>query len=127
MVWLDSGYRGAEKKQRRVKLADVDARSATKRAVENARLADKYLNPANTVRAMENGSELVPTVANFIEFTYLRKVEKRPATLYGYKHMFTKHLKDRLANIRMLDFSTATGQRLMRQIAAENYIYLKWL
>jgi integrase len=58
-------------------------------------------------------------LSDFIEHVYFDKVERRPSTVFGYKHIFSKHLKDRLCDTRVLDFTTGSGQRLMRQIAKE--------
>lgn len=61
------------------------------------------------------------STANFIECTYFPQVEKdatlAPSTIFGYKHIFTKHLKSRLASIRLCDFRTAAGQALLNSIA----------
>lgn len=63
------------------------------------------------------------TVANFIEHTYFPHVEREarlaPSTIFGYRHIFTKHLKDRLGSARLCDFRTATGQVLLDSIAKE--------
>jgi integrase len=76
------------------------------------------------------------SVANFIEHTYFPHVEKEetlaPSTIFGYKHIFTKHLKERLASIRLCDFRTATGQALLNRIAQETKLshtslkHIKW-
>jgi integrase len=76
------------------------------------------------------------TVANFIEHSYFPHVEKEgrlaPSTIFGYKHIFTKHLKDRLATTRLCDFRTATGQALLERIASETGLsrtslkHMKW-
>jgi len=63
------------------------------------------------------------TMANFIEHAYFPHVEQEgtlaPSTIFGYKHIFAKHLKERLANIRLCDFRTATGQALLNSIAKD--------
>lgn len=63
------------------------------------------------------------TVANFIEHSYFPHVEKdatlAPSTIFGYRHIFAKHLEKRLANIRLCDFRTATGQALLSSIAED--------
>ena len=42
------------------------------------------------------------SASNFIEHTYFPYAEQKsglaPSTIFGYKHIFSKHLKDRLAN-----------------------------
>src|ERR1700684_2706502 len=56
------------------------------------------------------------TAANFIEHVYFPHVEQEaslaPSTIFGYKHIFTKHLRNRLRDLRLCDFRTATGQAL---------------
>jgi integrase len=63
------------------------------------------------------------TASNFIEHSYFPHVEQAaklaPSTIFGYKHIFMKHLRDRLASVRLCDFSTGTGQRLLNQIERE--------
>jgi integrase len=76
------------------------------------------------------------TAANFIEHVYFPHVEQAaklaPSTIFGYKHIFTKHLRDRLANVRLCDFSTGTGQGLLNRIAEEAKLshtslkHIKW-
>jgi integrase len=76
------------------------------------------------------------TTSNFIEHFYFPHVTKAatlaPSTIFGYKHIFTKHLRDRLATVRLCDFRTATGQGLLNQIAEESGLsktslkHIKW-
>jgi integrase len=76
------------------------------------------------------------TSANFIEHFYFPHVERAgklaPSTIFGYKHIFTKHLRHRLANVRLCDFRTATGQRLLNEIEMESGLshtslkHIKW-
>jgi len=76
------------------------------------------------------------TVSNFIEHTYFPYAEQKsglaPSTIFGYKHIFSKHLKDRLATTRLCDFRTATGQQLLDRIAEESGLphpslkHIKW-
>src|ERR1039458_6446958 len=44
------------------------------------------------------------TASNFIEHFYFPHVEQAaklaPSTIFGYKHIFRKHLRDRLADVR---------------------------
>lgn len=97
-----------------------------------AHLAKKYLD------AMPEKNTTVTTqpVANFIEHTYFPHVEREgrlaPSTIFGYKHIFQKHLKDRLGPTRLCDFRTATGQDLLNRAARETKLshtslkHLKW-
>jgi integrase len=58
------------------------------------------------------------TVADFIEGHYLPHVEAtlRRSTLKDYKDVFRCHVKDRLGELRMRDFRTVHGQRLLQSI-----------
>lgn len=59
------------------------------------------------------------TVVDFIERIYLPHVERelRQSTLKHYKKdIFERHVKSRLRDIRLRDFRTVTGQRLLRTI-----------
>src|ERR1035437_6618673 len=76
------------------------------------------------------------SVSNFIEHTYFPYAEQKsglaPSTIFGYKHIFSKHLKHRLETKRLCDFRTATGQGLLNQIAEETGLshtslkHIKW-
>ena len=109
-------YRNVDGKQSTVKLTDVNATYPRELDVRKAGLADPYLNPANMVQASNHSAM---RLSDFIEHVYFTTVKKKPATIHGYKHMFEKHLKNRLNDIRVANFIPGTGQKLMRQIAAE--------
>src|SRR5580704_2210505 len=76
------------------------------------------------------------SASNFIEHTYFPHAEQKsalaPSTIFGYKHIFSKHLKDRLAKTKLCDFRTATGQELLNQIAEKTGLshtslkHIKW-
>ena len=107
---------GGKKKWRNkvVKLTDVSDRFRTERSVRDAKLADKYLQ--SVVQTDEGSTQLV---RDFIEHVYLKTIQRRPSTMNGYENIFTKHLKDRLGDIRMLDFRTSHGHKLLERIAQE--------
>ena len=75
-------------------------------------------------------------VSNFIQHTYFPYAEQKsglaPSTIFGYKHIFSKHLKHRLETTRLCDFRTATGQQLLNHIAEETGLshtslkHIKW-
>jgi integrase len=102
----------------------------TARSVEH--LANKHLD------SLPDRLTTVTTqsTSNFIEHTYFPHVEQEAtlasSTTFGYKHIFTKHLKSRLASIRLCDFRTATGQALLNRIAGETSLshtslkHIKW-
>jgi integrase len=111
------------------KLAHRDEYS-TARSVEH--LANRHLDslPDKLTTATTQSA------SNFIEHSYFPHVEEAatlaPSTIFGYKHIFTKHLRDRLANVRLCDFRTATGQQLLNQIEKEAELshtslkHIKW-
>ena len=107
---------GGKKKWRNkvVKLTDVSDRFRTERSVRDAKLADEYLQ--SVVQTDEGSTQLV---RDFIEHVYLKTIQRRPSTMNGYENIFTKHLKDRLGDIRMLDFRTSHGHKLLERIAQE--------
>ena len=100
------------------------------RSVEH--LAKPYLNalPDKLTTATTQ------SVSNFIEHTYFPYAEQKsglaPSTIFGYKHIFSKHLKLRLETTRLCDFRTATGQQLLDRIAEESGMshtslkHIKW-
>src|ERR1700678_2258559 len=95
------------------KLGDVDEVHRKKSDV--IALADRILSPLN---AGVLTAESSMTVADFIEGHYLPHVEAtlRRSTLKDYKDVFRCHVKDRLGELRMRDFRTVHGQRLLQSI-----------
>ena len=97
-------------------LAPLDKKYKSKRAV--APLALKFLPPVNagTLRA-----ESTQLVMDFVESVYFphAKEKKRPSTYKGYKDTFKYHLNGRLGDIRMRDFRTVIGKKLLADISAE--------
>ena len=83
-------------------------------------LAEKILSPINSGSIQ---AESAIRVVDFIENVYLPfvKIELRPSTYKDYKKdCFEKHLKSRLADVRIRDFRTVTGQRIIAAIARDN-------
>jgi integrase len=79
-------------------------------------LADKILQPINTKQQVPESSLQLST---FIENHYLpwARLNLRPSTVNGYeKDIYNIHLKERLGDIRLRDFRTVTGQRLIAGI-----------
>ena len=97
------------------KLATVSPDYPTKRSV--LLLAEKILAPLNSGTLVAESSM---TVLGFIENVYLPHVKKelRPSTHKDYNDILRVHLKSRLADIRLRDFRTVHGQRLMREITS---------
>lgn len=90
------------------------------RTVKSVRLlAAETLNPLNTGKLR---AESTQTVRDFIEEKYLPYVRehKRPSTQKGYLDIFEDHVRDRLFGIRMREFRTIDGERLLSAIASDN-------
>jgi integrase len=99
-------------------LAPVDEEHPTKRSV--ALIADRILAPLNAGHVQPESSL---TVVHFIEHYYLPFVQKelRPSTYKDYKRdVYEKHLKIRLGNLRLRDFRTVNGQRVLTDITDSN-------
>jgi integrase len=124
---LEDGTRKLKDQYRRLahRSEFASARSVEHLAKNHLKSLPDRLTTANT-----------QTVSNFIEHFYFSHVTKAatlaPSTVFGYKHIFTKHLRDRLASVRLCDFRTATGQGLLNQIAEESELsntslkHIKW-
>ena len=110
---------GQKKRVRRATfLAPVGTDYPTKRSV--MALADRILTPLNAGQVQPESSL---TVVYFIENYYLPYVKKelRPSTHKDYKKdVFEKHLKIRLGELRLRDFRTVNGQRILRDISTTN-------
>jgi len=100
------------------KLAPIGAAYPDKRSVEP--LAWKELEPINT--RLQTPESATP-ITEFIETIYLPMVKQflRPSTYKDYKHdCYEVHFKHRLGNLRLREFRTAHGQRLISAIAREH-------
>ena len=113
--WDVSLVNGERRKVRRAqRLAKISKDYPTKRSV--IPLAEKILAPLNAGQLQPESSL---SLIKFIEDYYLPHVQKelRPSTYKDYrKDIFEKHLKVRLGHIRLRDFRTVNGQRLLREI-----------
>ena len=97
------------------RLAPVSDEYPTKRSV--LLLAEKVLAPINVGSQTPESSI---RVVDFIELIFLPYVlkELRPATYKNYKRdLYEKHLKKLLGDIRLREFRTVHGQRILRSIA----------
>ncbi len=104
------------------RLAPVDNRYKSKRSVEL--LAKPYLDRVNSASKSPDASQ---RLADFIEYVYFPTVRKRRSTIFGYRHIFEHHLKPRLGDIRIWDFTVADGHRLLQAIAHDNHLGSKTL
>jgi integrase len=100
------------------KLAPVGAAYPDKRSVEP--LAWKHLEPINVRLTTPEGA--MP-ITEFVETVYLPMVKTflRASTYKNYEHdEWQRHFKHRLGDLRLRDFRTAHGQRLLSAISREN-------
>jgi integrase len=116
------GESGPGRKRVRVKvyknLAPIGSAYPTKKSVES--LAWKQLEPINTKRLQP---ESAMPIDRFIEDVYLRFVKEvlRPSTYKDYKRdAYERHVKPRLDGMRLRDFRTVHGQRMIAAISKDN-------
>ena len=78
-------------------------------------LADRILSPLNSGTLVAESSQ---RLIDFIDNHYLPEAKKalRPSTYKGYKDIVELHLRKRIGDVRVRDFRTVHGQRLMTQI-----------
>jgi hypothetical protein len=97
------------------KLAPIGPAYPDKRSVES--LAWKQLEPINT--RLQTPESATPII-EFIETVYLPMAKQflRPSTYRNYKVAeYERHFRDRLGKLRLRDFRTAHGQRLISAFA----------
>ncbi len=100
------------------KLAPIGVVYPDKKSVEP--LAWKELEPVNT--RLQTPESAMP-ITGFIESIYLPMVKEvlRASTYKDYKNdAYGKHFKQRLGDLRLRDFRTAHGQRMIAQILKDN-------
>lgn len=100
------------------KLAPIGPAYPDKKSVEP--LAWKHLEPINT--RLQTPESATP-ITEFIENIYLPMAKQflRPSTYKNYKtDEYERHFKHRLGNLRLRDFRTAQGQRLLSAVAKDN-------
>ena len=100
------------------RLAPIGPAYPNKRSVEP--LAYKHLRPLNTRLSTP---ESATPIIEFVETIYLPMVKQflRPSTYKNYKREeWERHFRHRMGNLRLRDFRTAHGQRLISAIARDN-------
>jgi integrase len=101
------------------KLAPIGPAYPDKKSVEP--LAWKHLEPINTRLQTPESAILI---TEFIETVYLPMAKEflRPSTYKNYKNEeYERHFKNRLRGLRLRDFRTAHGQRLISAITKEHH------
>jgi integrase len=99
-------------------LAPIGPAYPNKRSVQQ--LAWKHLEPIN--QRLQTPESATPIV-DFIEQIYLPMAKQflRPSTYKDYRNdCFLKHIKHRIGQVRLNEFRTAHGQRLISAIAKDN-------
>ena len=98
-----------------VRLAPIDKEFPSKASVRT--LADRVLAPINDKRLQPESA--MPLV-DYVEKFYFPMAEKtlRPSTVAGYRYVWSIHLKPGLSalNLKMREFRTVHGQRLLASI-----------
>ncbi len=81
-----------------------------------AELVEEFLRPLNNGYY---GPQSTMTLELFVEQVYLPHVatQKRPSTHRGYKNLWKDCLKPRCGGIRLRDFRTCHGEKLLAEIA----------
>jgi integrase len=94
------------------------AQFASAAAVEKAGLLSPYRTELDSSRMTPSTMQ---AVNDFIEYVFFprKKETLRPSTLFGYKHVWQRHLKSRLKGMRMCDFRLQVAQQLLDGIARE--------
>jgi Phage integrase, N-terminal SAM-like domain len=85
----------------------------TERSVR--KLADEIVAPLNRQTVAPESSMLF---ADFFDNHYLPWAKKnlRPSTVNNYEFNFNKHCRERLDGLRLRDFRTVTGRRIVSQV-----------
>jgi integrase len=125
----------------------VNGEKVWKDAYKTLAPLDKYDSPAQIERDFSRAlAELRGThssnftegvtqsVADFVEATYFPKqAEKlKPSTVFGYRHLYERHVKPNLNGESMRDFTLPVAQRLLDKIAAATPLssaslrHIKW-
>lgn len=94
------------------------------RKTEMLLLMNEFMAQQNTVSGIDDAEVAFAgmTIGEFVEGHYLPFVstQKRPSTRRGYEQMWKAYVRDRIGSMRLRDFKTVHGSRLLKSIAAEN-------
>jgi integrase len=115
--WRDEiGSDGKVVRRRRAKkLAEYSDRYRSKKDLESE--IAKVLGQVNARRPTTD-----VTIQEFIEHSYLPDVraKKQPSTAKGYVDIYDDHIKRRLGGLRLGEFRTVDGQKMLDAIAHDN-------
>jgi integrase len=88
-----------------------------------AQVEKDFARKLNELRGSADSSKFTPAatqlLADFIEHVYFAEQASKlkPSTLYGYKHVFARHIKPLLTTERMVDFRLPTAQKFIDRVA----------
>ena len=113
-VWQPNGTTGrVQVSQRIASLVECPRKS------DAMRLADEIMYRVNN--DLTSPFSTMPMVS-FVEEVYLQHVESqnRASTLKGYRDIWRNHIKPRVGEMRVRDFRTWDGEKLLKRIAEES-------
>ena len=117
--WQDEiGADGMVVRRRRAKkLAEYSDQYRSKKDLESE--IAKVLGQVNSRRGQPTSSV---TMQEFIERSYMPDVRatKQPSTAKGYTDIYEDHVKQRIGGLRLQEFHTVDGQRILDSIAHGN-------
>ncbi len=95
---------------------------------------DRTLKELRGTHSSKFTEGVTQSVADFIETTYFPKQKEKlkPSTLFGYRHLYDRHVKPRLNGESMKDFTLPVAQRFLEKIAAATPLastslrHIKW-
>lgn len=95
---------------------------------------DRTLKELRGTHSSKFTEGVTQSVADFVETTYFPKqTEKlKPSTLFGYRHLYDRHVKPQLNGESMKDFTLPVAQRFLDKIAAATPLsstslrHIKW-
>jgi len=85
-------------------------------------LADEIIKVLRTINSNHRSPASNTTMQHFIEHLYLPDVrlKKQPSTVKGYVDIYEGHVKHRIGGLRLREFRTVDGQRILDSIAENN-------
>ena len=112
-------------------LAPVDRYETVAQLENDFRRTLKELRGTHSAQFTEGVTQ---SVGDFVEMTYFpRQTDKlKPSTLFGYRHLYDRHIKPQLSGESMKDVTLPVAQRLVEKIAAATPLastslrHIKW-
>jgi integrase len=105
------------RRRKAIKLAEYSDQYRSKKD-----LAAKVADILHDINAHRGKPASDVTLQDFIERDYLPNVRqtKQPSTLKGYTDIYEDHVKQRVGGLRLREFRTVEGQRILDSIAQAN-------